>query len=313
MDERPGTNMFIDAHHHLWDLEKNPHYPWLLSPVEPSHIGDYTALQRSYHLNAFLADWSPMRPIASVHVEANWRRDDPVGETEWLQSVADEHGYPQAIVCHVDLAALDPLPVLEAQSRFANVRGVRRMTTKPGQALSSLRPGDNLLCDDRFSRNLKLLRRFGLSFDMQATTAVMQDAARLASAHPDVPIALTHAGLPIDRSAEGLALWRQGLREMAERPNVFVKLSGLAMLDPEWTPDSIVDTMRVVIDLFGPDRCMLGTNFPVDKLRANPSALLRACVNGLASFSPSERAAILGLTAARFYRVEVEMAPSPVS
>ncbi len=301
--------MFIDAHHHLWDLANNPHYPWLLAPVGPSHMGDYAALQRNYRLTDYLADFDQIRPVASVHVEANWRHEDPAGETRWLQSVADQDEYPQAIVCYVDLTDPDPLPVLEAQCRFSNVRGVRRMTTEPGQALSSLRSGANLLCDDRFSRNLNLLGRFGLSLDVQATPAVMHDAARLAAAHPDLPIALTHMGLPIDRSPEGLALWRRGVSEMAAQPNVFVKLSGFAVLDPGWTPASIADTMRIVIDLFGPDRCMLGTNLPVDKLRAKPSCLLFACLAGLDSFDTSEKAEILVNTAAKFYRIEAKLYP----
>lgn len=297
--------MFIDAHHHLWDLEKNPDYPWLLNPVVPSHIGDYTALQRSYRLNDYLAELGDSRPIASVHVEANWRREDPVSETAWLQSIADEADYPQAIVCYVDLAATDPLRELEAQSRFANVRGVRRMTAEGGQPLTSLRAGENILCDARFSRNLGLLPRFGLSFDCQATPAVMPDAARLADAHPDVQIVLTHAGLAIDRSPEGLALWRSGLAELACRPNVFAKLSGFAMLDRDWTPASVAETIRIVVDLFGPERCMIGTNFPVDTLRANSAALMAACLAGLDQFNDSERASILVDTAATFYRIDL--------
>ena len=296
--------MFVDAHFHLWDLERNPHYPWLLGPIVPSHMGDYRDLQRSYRVADYLADCGEVRPTAAVHVEANWRRDDPVGETRWLQGVADEYGYPQAIVCHADLAADDPLPVLEAQSRFANVRGVRRMTTEPGRGLASLRAGANVLCDERFSRNLRLLLRFGWSLDMQATPAVMGDAARLAAAHPDLQIALTHAGLPIDRSAEGLALWRRGLTEMAARPNVFVKLSGLAMVDPGWTADSVAESIRVVVDLFGPERCMLGSNFPVDRLRAKPDCLLRACIAAIEWLGASEREAVLGRTAAGFYRIK---------
>ena len=273
-------------------------------------MGDYANLQRNYRVTDYLADCHPIRPVASVHVEANWLPEDAVSETRWLQSVADEHGYPHAIICYVDLADPDPLPILEAQSRFSNVRGVRRMTTQPGQPLSSLRSGVNLLCDDRFSRNLSLLGRFGLSFDMQATPAVMHDAAQLAAAHPDLPMALTHVGLPINRSPEGIALWRRGLTEVAAQPNVFVKLSGFAMLDPGWKPDSVADIMRIVIELFGPDRCMIGTNLPIDKLRGKPSRLLAACLAGLGSFNSDDKAAILVSTAAKFYRIEAHLRPS---
>ena len=296
---------FVDAHHHLWDLEANPHYPWLLNPVQPSHMGDYSALQKSYRLADYLADFGSNPPVASVHVEANWRDDDPVHETKWLQTLADRAGYPQAIVCYVDLAADDAPAVLERQAQFRNVRGVRRMVAPAGEGLPALRPGATILCDQRFLKNLKLLRRFDLSFDLQATPAIMEDAVRMADAHPDLPVALTHMGLPLDRSADGLSFWRHKLALMSRRPNVFVKLSGLAMLDPHWTPASIAANVRIVTDLFGPDRCMFGTNFPVDKLRAAPAALLTAFAASLTGFTDQERHAILAGTAARFYRLRI--------
>lgn len=273
-------------------------------------MGDYAALQTTYSLQDYLSDCGSCPPVASVHVEANWRRYDPAGETRWLQSLADRTGYPQAIVCYVDLAADDPLPVLEAQAAFHNVRGVRRMSAQPGQALASLRPGHTVLCDPRFQRNLKLLRRFGLSLDLQATPTIMVDAARLADANPDLPIALTHAGLAVDRSADGLSQWRSALASMARRPNVCVKLSGFAMLDQCWTPASIAADVRVVTDLFGPDRCMVGTNFPVDKLRAGPAALLAAYDESFASFGEDERRCLLAGTATRFYRLEARIPSS---
>ena len=66
------------------------------------------------------------------------------------------------------------------------------------------------------------------------------------------------------------------------------------MLDPGWKPDSVADIMRIVIELFGPDRCMIGTNLPIDKLRGKPSRLLAACLAGLGSFNSDDKAAILG-------------------
>jgi len=87
----------IDAHHHLWDLENN-HYPWLVEAGGPRMYGDYDAMRKNYLIDDFLADSAPHRVVKSVHVQANWNHDDPVGETRWCQSVADVHGFPHGIV-----------------------------------------------------------------------------------------------------------------------------------------------------------------------------------------------------------------------
>ena len=142
--------------------------------------------------------------VKSVHVEAGADPSDPVRETRWLQSVADRHGFPHAIVAHADLAADDVAATLEAQRGFANVRGIRMLTRRPGE-LRTDDPGGSLMGDPAWRRGFARLGALGLSFDLQASPPFMAEAAVLAADFPDVPIALTHAGLPLDRSADGLS------------------------------------------------------------------------------------------------------------
>jgi predicted TIM-barrel fold metal-dependent hydrolase len=294
----------VDAHHHLWNLEQNPCYPWLLDPVQPSHMGDYAPLQRSYDDDEYRRDCAVFNLIGSVHVEAGWRRHNPVGETGWLAAKAKAKGLPTAVVAFVDLSGHDPVPVLEAQAAFELVRGIRCMSTKDGQSVYELRPGESRIASDRFIANFPLLRRFGFSFDLQATPAILRDAAALADRVPDIPIALTHMGLPLWRDRDSLLFWRNELSELAKRPSVTVKISGLAMVDPAWTAESVAESIDIAVSLFGPHRCMLGTNFPVDKLRADPASLCRAYLQGLATLSPDERRQILSSTAAQFYGLD---------
>src|SRR4029078_722371 len=87
----------IDAHHHLWDLSGN-HYPWLLDPKTPRVYGDHSPICRDYLISAFLRDIAHQPIAKSVHVQADHDSGDPVRETRWLQSIADRHGYPHAIV-----------------------------------------------------------------------------------------------------------------------------------------------------------------------------------------------------------------------
>jgi predicted TIM-barrel fold metal-dependent hydrolase len=92
----PPHPPFVDVHHHLWDLERNP-YPWLTIEPPPEMVsGDIRPLRHSYRLGDYLADAREQNVIRSVHIEAGWDPKQPVMETEWLQGLADEHGYPLA-------------------------------------------------------------------------------------------------------------------------------------------------------------------------------------------------------------------------
>jgi predicted TIM-barrel fold metal-dependent hydrolase len=103
LDEQP----VIDPHHHLWDLGHN-RYPWLQKrPFKPCLEGDIGPIAKDYLLEDYLADTRDQNVVKSVHVECGWGPSDPVGETEWLQNLADKHGYPHGIVAQATLDAPD--------------------------------------------------------------------------------------------------------------------------------------------------------------------------------------------------------------
>jgi predicted TIM-barrel fold metal-dependent hydrolase len=132
----------------------------------------------------------------------------------------------------------------------------------------------------------------------------MADAASVARAHPDVPMIVNHTGMPRDRSPDGVVAWRRGLRLVAEQPHVSLKLSGFAMFDPEWTVDSIRPFVLESIEIFGAERCMLGSNFPVDKLHRSYAAIFDAFRSLTADLSPAEQRAIFHDNAQRIYRLQ---------
>jgi predicted TIM-barrel fold metal-dependent hydrolase len=291
----------IDAHHHLWDLEANA-YPWLTGPPVEAHFGPYERIRKSYLIEDYLRDIRHQQVVGSVHVEAGCDPTDPVRETRWLQAVADRHGYPHAIVAFADLTAPDVGRVLEAHRAFPNVRGVRMMARKPGE-LRRADPGRSVLGEPAFHRGFALLGELGLSFDLQAPVPLMAEAAALADAFPRVRLVLTHAGLPLDRSGEGLAAWRQGLRRLAARPNVAVKVSGIPMTDWRWTVDSLRPIVLETIEIFGVDRAMVGSNFPVDGLYSDYDTLMTAYRAIVAGFPLDDQRRLFHDTAARLYRI----------
>ena len=115
-----------------------------------------------------------------------------------------------------------------------NVRGIRQILNWHPDPKKTYTPRD-LLADPTWEQGFALLRKYGLSFDLQIYPGQMQAAAQLASRHPDTLIILNHTGMPVDRDAAGLQAWRAGMQALAQQPNVVAKISGLAMLDWQWT------------------------------------------------------------------------------
>ena len=293
----------IDAHHHLWDLELN-HYPWL-RPETRHPAGDLTPICRSYRLSDFLEDARHQDLAASVHLQAAMAH--PLAETAWLQSLADapgSHGFPHAIVAWADLADPAVEQLLERHCTHPNVRGIRFMLNYlPGEPLYCMTDRPDWLADPQWLAGFALLERYHLSFDLQIYPHQMADAAALAARHPGIQLLLNHAGLPIRRDAPYLADWRAALRTLAALPHVAAKISGLGMFEPDWTAASIRPLVLDTIAIFGIERCLFASNFPVDKLANDYDTIWQAFDQITADFSEDERQKLFHDNAAHFYRL----------
>src|SRR5690606_30734125 len=115
----------VDAHQHLWNLDEN-YYPWLSDKVAPAAWGSYDALLRNYTTDDYLRAADAQNLVKSVHLDVGWDPRDPVGETRWLQQIADQHGFPHGIVGYADLSMPDVAEVLDAHAEHANFRGIRQ-------------------------------------------------------------------------------------------------------------------------------------------------------------------------------------------
>jgi predicted TIM-barrel fold metal-dependent hydrolase len=293
----------VDAHHHLWDLEKH-HYPWLANPVEHP-AGDLEPIRHSYRLSDFLHDARNQDLVKSVHLQA--AMDDPVAETAWLQGLADDpagRGFPHAIVAYADLADPKVEEVLERHCEHRNMRGIRFMVNYiEEEPLYCMTDRGDWLRDPQWRKGYALLERYRLSFDLQVYCHQMADAADLASTWPGIQMMLNHAGLPHRRDADYVAKWRTGMRRLAKMPNVAAKISGLGMFDHHWTVESIRPFVLDTIEIFGIERCMFGSNFPVDRLSSDYDAIWNAFDRITADFSEPERRALFRDNAIRFYRL----------
>lgn len=295
----------VDAHHHLWHLERNS-YPWI-RPETPHPAGDLTPICRNYLLDDFLADARNQQLVKSVHVQAEMERVDPVRETAWLQAIADQPGsggFPHGIVAFADLPDPGVEAVLERHGQYPNVRGIRYILNHEARApLYSATTRGDWLRDDAWRRGYALLRKYGLSFDLQIFWQQMTDAADLAQTFPETQVILDHTGMPRSRDPDDVASWREGMRTLAACPNVACKISGLAMYHHDWTPELIRPLVLDTIAIFGAERCLFASNFPVDRLHSSYDQVWAAFDAITADFSEDERRALFHDNAVRFYRL----------
>ena len=215
-----------------------------------------------------------MTLAGSVFVETEWDRNDPVGETRWVHELAPQAGLPSAMVCHVTLHRSDAADILAQQATFPLVRGIRHKPAAapaPDQIKSGV-PGS--MNDPTWRRGYALLERYKLSFDLQVPWWHLKEAVALNNDFPNIPIILNHTGLPRNRSAGGTGgLARRRCRNFAAAPNVSVKISGLGELGQAWTLERNRQVILDTIAIFGEDRCMFASNFPVDSLAGSMTTI----------------------------------------
>ena len=294
----------VDAHQHFWDLDRN-YYPWLCDP-EPIafRYGDYSALKRTYLPPDYRADAGRHRVVKTVHVEAEWDRTSPVAETRWLESVHATYGLPTVIVGHAVLDRRDVAEVLAAQARSPLMRGIRHKPQAASSPAEARRGAPASMDDRRWRGGYALLARYGLSFDLQTPWWHLDAAADLAREFPTTQIVINHTGLPADRSAEGLSAWRRAMAIAADQPNVAVKISGLGRPGLPWTVAANGPIIRDAIAIFGIDRCLFGSNFPVDSLLATFDAIVSGTRAAVADRSSEDLHKLFGDNAMRIYRLE---------
>jgi len=294
----------VDPHIHLWNPQTH-HYPWIANPAS-NFMGDYEAITGKYEVKEFLADAGEIEVLKAVHVEAAHDPADPLAETIWLQSFANEpgsRGIPHGIVAAANLAEPDVERLLAAHAEHPNVRGIRQiLNVHPDPFYDYV--GRHFMREPEWRQGFMLLRKYGLSFDLQIYPAQMPEVAAVARENPDTALILNHTGMFVDRSSvAGWRAWRDGMRTLAACPNVSVKISGFGMLDHHWTVESLRPYVLETIDTFGKERCMFASNFPVDRLYSTYTAVWKAFAEIVSGASETEKSALFRDNAQRIYRI----------
>jgi predicted TIM-barrel fold metal-dependent hydrolase len=297
----PGASPIVDAHQHFWDPRVNYH-PWLCDePPIPFRYGDYRAIRRPYLPADYFADARPHRVVKTVYVETEWDPRDFVGEMRYVERLRREAGFPTVAVAGAFLDRADAAAVLEEQAAFDFVRSVRhkpRANRAPGAGT----PGG--MTDPKWRAGFAALARVGLRFDLQTPWWHLAEAAQLARDFPGTQLVLNHTGLPADRSAAGIAGWRAAMATLARCPNAAVKISGIGVPGQAWTAAANREIVVTTIELFGADRCMFASNFPVDGLCATFDEIYSGFRAIVRDFSADEQRKLFHDNAMRIYGID---------
>ena len=233
----------------------------------------------------------------------NWPAGQSLDEARWVQSVADVTGWPHAYVAHADPADPDVGALLARLAELPLTRGIRQQAHWHANPQYRFAPRPDLMNDRQWRSGIGLLAQHGLLFELQIFTSQMADGAKLARAFPDTTFVLEHAGMLEDGSVEGLQRWREGRRELTDRSNVNVKLSGLGTFDHAYRPEIVAPIIADTVAMFGADRCLYGSNFPVEMLWTDYASLYRTFREAIEPFTEIEQQKILHDTAKRLYRL----------
>jgi predicted TIM-barrel fold metal-dependent hydrolase len=287
----------VDPHIHLWDLWTRiyPHFE------KPGKGGANASIARSYLIEEYLEEGGDeFEIVGAVHVEAF--PTDPIKETETLQKVADTNLLPLVIVGNGDLTSPDFPTLLDRHQQFPIFRGIRQVVNQHSKPERSYGVRD-LMPDPAFLQGLRELGRRGLSFDLQLYPHQMEQAAALTAKAPDTRIILNHAGMWADRDLAGWKQYKAGLRALAAQPNIVAKISGLGMLDNRWTTESIRPLVLESLEVFGTERAMFASNFPVDKQYSDFPTVWRAFSDITADLTEAERTRLFRDNARKYYRI----------
>jgi len=303
-----ATLRILDAHHHFWNFEGDGYYPWLQGEYNDDFfLGDYTGMLQTFLPEQYRAATSGYAVVGTVHVEAERARDQEVAETRFLEELHNaDAGFPSAIVAHATFARDDAAEVLAQQAASPLVRGIRSKPVTSPAADRSVFGEPGTLQDPRFIEGLALLEAHGLSWDLRVPYWHLVEAAEVIEQLPGIPVIINHCGLPLDRSADGIAAWRVGMEALAALPNTAVKVSELGLPRNRWDRTSNEAVVAETVSIFGYERSMFASNLPVATLTAPTfGEVVDTVLAGVPRASREQLDRLFSGTAAEYYRVDL--------
>ncbi len=273
--------MKIDSHHHFWNYD----------PVEYSWMNE--------NMGALKRDFGPLdlkKEIDAVEIDGvvSVQASQTLGETEALLKHALDEDFIKGVVGWFPLAADNLEEVIAPYAENALLKGVRHVVQDE--------PDDHFILGEDFNRGVSRLGEFGLVYDILIYERQLAPSIEFVDRHPDLVFVLDHVAKPRIRD-NLMEPWDTLMKQMAERPNVSCKLSGMATEGDweNWTEDQLTPYMEIALDAFGPSRLMFGSDWPVALLAIEYQPWVGMVRQFISTLSEDEQAAIEGGTACRVY------------
>jgi L-fuconolactonase len=278
--------MIIDAHHHFWDPTAVD-YPWLTDEL--------MAIRRAFTP----ADLEPDLRANGVDATVLVQTRSSVEETEDFLALADRTPFVRGVVGWVDLTdpgVEDAIAALRERPDGANLVGIRHQVHDE--------PDPAWLVRDDVVRGIRAVGRAGLVYDLLVRSRELPAALDLARRLPDIRFVIDHVAKPPIATGE-VEPWASRIAPFRELEHVACKVSGMVTEADwsTWTPSDLQPYVDHVLVVFGPDRLLFGSDWPVCLLAASYDQVADAARTTLASLGDNDRAKVLGRTAARVYRL----------
>ena len=273
----------IDAHQHFWKFD----------PVRDAWIDNsMKRIQRDFYPQ----DLKPLLDSQGFDGCVLVQTDQSDAETEFLLSLGWQYDFIKGIVGWIDLQADDIADRLASSAHNKALKGFRHILQGEKQRDFMLRPA--------FMRGIGELQRYGYTYDILVYPDQLPFVKQFVAAFPDQPFVIDHLAKPYIKNRE-LDSWRSGMRDIAAFPNVFCKVSGMVTeADWEmWTEREFTPYIDAVVEAFGVQRLMFGSDWPVCLIAAEYEQVVSIVRNHFATYTKSEQELIFGTTATRFYKL----------
>jgi L-fuconolactonase len=277
--------MILDAHQHFWQLSQPFDYAWLRAPDKKNICRDFLP-----------ADLRPLIQQAGVDRTIFVQTQHNLDENRWVLKLAEENDWIAGVVGWVDLQSPHCEKQLLEFKDHPKFVGVRHITQDE--------PDDDFIVRPAVLNGLKVLEKHQVPFDLLFFVKHLRHAATVARAVPNLPLVIDHLAKPRIKD-HSLDDWLPDFRAAAACPNVCCKLSGMITEADwqKWKPSDSKAYIETALECFGPDRLMYGSDWPVCELAGSYQEQFEALWENLSELSNSERAKIMGGTAAKFYGV----------
>jgi L-fuconolactonase len=282
----------IDAHHHLWKLSRAD-YGWIGDGRHPA----VAPIERDYLVEDYRALAAANGIAGSVVVQAA----QTVAETRWLLDQARASaGLIKGVVGWIDMAVANAPDVLHDLAQDPLLRSIRPMLQEIADVEWVLQP--------KLAASLRAVVEHDLSFDLLVRPPHLKTVLALLLRHPDLRAIVDHGGKP--DIANGMwQPWADDMRRIARDTPAYCKLSGLVTeARPEWKPDDLLPYAEHLVECFGVERLVWGSDWPVMRLNADYPAWLAATKQFIAPYSAADQMAVMNDNAIRFYRLPMRPA-----